>query len=315
MEMPMKHRGLDIAGIQNLVAEAKTLEAVDPALWRMLGNVDYEISRRFNTGKKMSGPHLYAVASYARHQINTKAAIINARELRSEPSRTRPKGEEFECCYTGVHLMDEQPAGMDDVYQLFSLRFHMSRKAAKIEYIRQPLAFRYHAAERFLERTLNEDKAFMNIAMSLSKWSPVIHSSQAKIIEQTGSNFGFPSEGDEGLILGEYIAWPSQDAKIVTYDRHCRSIDSEPNYMETLYLARTFVDKFQLRCPQTDYVETVSAWGKANLVDMDSAREQIMWPHSSNNSERRELGNATDDIIEAILRLRDRDGPSPLSGR
>ena len=300
-----RHQGLEADRIRRLTADAESVNKTDKAISRLVSSLLAEIDRHFRQGKRIPAGRLFSMFAYFDGFILDKMNPIDARYREIQPTRARPNGGEIEGSYVCVKKTRHPVAGLDDLYQLFTLRLYMTRKYATIDIVELPAVFQYHAAERFMERTDGLQPAFHEIAQNLADWYFVIQHARDVVGEATGGNLAIPAIDGGGTLLGKFESIAGRVGIQHRFDRNgAQSFPIVvPGAAEPFFVAKTFMDWRFLRPVQSYAMNLLSQWRADNADEFMATRDDLLWPFTFRSAQEAPpaFGESCGDDLHDIL--------------
>ncbi len=298
----MRHDNLDARQIRALVKSDAGMAERDHQLEVMIEAICIIVGSRFSMNKKLSGHMLADLFKRSDNLIRDRFRPLDYQHDRKPGTRVHPKGEQIEACYSML-VRGSRPNGVSDIYQLVSMRLLGSRKSFQIDLIAHPVGFTYHVAERLMERTgMNED-AMDSLGRNLSKWMPFTCVASRHL--DTDGGCAVPMDDNSGMLIGEMSHYDISVGAMryvinkagVTTIPSCMS--HEPEVLP--FVARTFVDRHQLRPAQAYSMKLLSDWNAEN----DGARYEnevnLLWPWSFNTDNADDIGDMADNALNELL--------------
>lgn len=254
----MRHSGLDGDKIRRLVGEADKLAGTYGILNHMIDELEEWVLPKFAGGKRLGDGIVKELVEGMQIVSRQYLTPIEEDFIHRPATLARPKGEEMGMAFLVAQPITGVPR-CDDLYQLMSFRAHATRRAFRLDIAAHPFAFQYHTAERMMERLHEADATFRLSATDLSNWSPALAH-----LDRSGEenpNFVFPSADGSGLHLGEFIDHDIATYASIEYNVHGKKVHHYGTARASrLYVARTFVDRYQLREEQTAAAEALARW-------------------------------------------------------
>jgi hypothetical protein len=298
-----RHGNLDKDAIRSLVDQASRVATLSSKLTAIQKTVMETVKERFRHGKKLTGIDLSVLLNGVDGAISSDFHPLDQQTTKIQPTRIHPKGEKCENLYVGLRVREGTEKTTNPIYQLFVFRFYITRKAVLMETRNLPLAFSYHAAERIIERSRNVDEAFRTIATGLLEWAPMLHHAAEVSVEKNGGFMAHPCSNRSGLFLGDYLEGSNGKAHYVGMDGVGleRGTGTVEHSDKPIYVARTFVEAYELRPDQTELADALSMWRAAFKEKLAEATKEYIYPYTLLcESKKMELSDA---VVEPLKEL------------
>lgn len=296
----MRHDNLDAEKIRSLVKASEGTSERNDLLSNLIEAIGLIVVKRFALNRKLPGKTLELLFKHCDSVIRDRFRPLDYQHDRKPSTRTHPKGEQLESCYSMLVHLSGRENGFYDLYQLVSVRLFATRKFFRIDVIAHPAAFQYHAAERLMERTMGVEDALDVLGRNLSKWIPFI--SEAELRLPTDGGCCVPVEYNAGMLVGEFTNKLAVGA--MRYDFNKNGVDTTPLRMNPghmrAFVARTFVSRHQLRPAQAYAMKLLTNWDQQNEIDRHENEINMLWPWSFNNDNGAEVGGLGRHALEEL---------------
>jgi hypothetical protein len=273
----MRHRHLDAENIRTLVTESRVVENTDTLMMAFLEKVETLVNERFRSHRRLTGPQLRAIYDECMDMVAKDLVVLDGVFTEVPPTRTRPKGEVYEMRFVSFMRMQNPPPGDAILYQLFSFRLKLSRRSVSLDFQWHPVAFSYHATERLVERSSEKAAAMRRIATELAGSLELIACADAISIKSGLPNFHTPFADASGALLGEFVPYSPPKTKSTAFKRSCAHDHVIGNPDQRLYIARTFVDRYQLEPVQSYAMNLLSLWREEGGDGYTAQNERRCW--------------------------------------
>lgn len=274
------HSGLVAEDIRNLARAVRTVDVSDDIISALKKNILDRIEKRFEGNRKLKSDDLRTIMTLCDRAIVNAIDPVDFGYKTIKPTRTHPKGEEFEACYVGVKRMNAQEVGRTDLFQLFTFRIYATRKLLRIDQGELPLAIQYHAAKRYIERTGSDGSAINGLATELLRWSPALDDLHSFASKHTTGHLVLPTTDESGAIMCRFIdretrpmQRTSSDGRFHPHTTTCR------RKLHPLLLVNTFVDRELLRPAQSYTMNRLCEWHLSHSATLHETQQKIVWPY------------------------------------
>jgi hypothetical protein len=271
----MKHRNLIAPQIRSLSGESAAVLDSGRTFTEFFKELLTTLSKVFDKGRRLREGELLGVLRSLDHLVCKNLTIIRSEHDFIPPTRTRPKGEAHEFRY--VFLFSNN----GDQYRLVSMRILGTRKLIKVETHQLPAGFRYHAAERYLERTGKTNDALKELGSCLLNNMVFYKLTEDFCADYLGDNLMFGGPKGEGAILGDI--WNSE-FKAEGFEfriEGIRQYTHSPIWPSgSCFTAATYVSDELLGMDQLNAVTDVEAWRKDNQPLYDDLQKLSCWKES-----------------------------------
>jgi hypothetical protein len=273
----MRHRHLDAANIRTLVNESRMVENTDALMTALLEKVESIVHARFKSHRRLTGPQLRAIYDESIALVEKDLVVLDGVFTEVPATRTRPKGEVYEMRFVSFMRMQNPPPGDAILYQLFSFRLKLSRRSVFLDFQWQPVAFSYHATERLVERSSEKEAALKRIATELAGSLELIACADAIASKNDVAIFHMPFSDATGALLGEFVPYTPPKTKSTAFNRACAHDHQLGQPDQRLYIARTFVDRYQLEPVQSYAMNLLSLWKEEGGDGYRKQNERHCW--------------------------------------
>ncbi len=297
-----RHGNLDKDAIRSLVDQASKVATISQTLPLLKNVVEEVVLERFQQGKRLTGIDLAANLRFVDEAICADFHPLERHTTKIDATRVHPKGEKAENLYVGLRVRDDGDR-TNPIYQLFCFRFFTTRKLVTMEQFDLPLAFAYHAAERIIEKSANIDEAFRTIAKGLIEWATMLYHAADVSIDKNAGFMAHPGPNQGGLFLGDYLQGRTDKGQYSRMNGTAvtKGFGSVEHTDSPIYVARTFVDPFELRPDQIELRDTLSIWRSTFREQLTEATKPYLYPKTL-HCETREMGLA-DDVVGPLNEL------------
>lgn len=299
----MRHRNLEVDEIRTLVSESRVVENTDARMAAFLERVNTLVNARFSNHKRLTGQQLKAIYDECMELVGKDLVVLDGVFTEVSATLSRPKGEVYEMRFVSFMRMPNPPGDNDHLYQLFSFRLRLSRRSVDLDFQWHPVAFSYHATERLVERSTEKVEAMKRIASELAASLELIVCGEKLAVERNGGRFHVPFADASGCLLGEYVPFDLAAVKSTAFRRKCSQEKLHGVPTERLYVARTFVDRYQLEPVQAYAMNLLSLWKKEGGEGYRKANATRCWTEGEGLAVRTSLDPRPGDIkmIELIF--------------
>ena len=299
----MKHRNLDAKSIRALVSEDKQVRGLESDLDGTLRKIENSVLHRLVGGrKKLTQRELVDIVEDINETIRSGIRPVAGRSQWRKTSKAKSHKDMFVshqvAIWTPTHI-----EGAADIYELFGLKIVASTAGIDVKVTSFPMAFKYHAAERVLERAVNAQEAIHRIGASLVGMATVVR--EAAKTEHI-VDLHLPDFEAGGLLAGQFYKPFLPKEMHLRFDvRGSEKTFSNPD-IQRYFIVKTFVGNSLLRPAPADAVGMLSSWKEKHDIGGRSSWESL-YRHSHDFEADRAPEEATAEI-QAIL-----DAPRYLS--
>jgi hypothetical protein len=244
----------------------------------MFEDLDDAIRPWFFNGKKLTGSNLKTIFHECCMRMMQASPIVDGVQNIHEATRVHPKGEMYQARCVGVKLADDEKWMNDELYQLFNFRIFATRKLVVLDFQQQPFGFKYHTAERLLERGVAKNLAIDRLTEAVYFWSEVLIETRTIAARDFSNRMFLPMPDGTGALLGEYMPMNMHAGVRRTFN-HIGAFDTPliSDASDFGYLTRTFVSTDMMSRRQRRLMDELLEWAVQHSEERLAAARRHFW--------------------------------------